>query len=640
MALHGGKAAGYTVSLVGDPQIAKGRSRLMTTVPATHIPVTQAPMTPEDIGRLRQAGDPRVSPDGSVIAFTVTDPDVQANRYRRRIWLAPMRPEDDGEPYPFTGEGSEYLPRWSPDGRRIAFVSAGENGQASQICVLPARTGGERVVVCCWHGAVTDLAWSPDGSRLAFAARDEDPEQYGQPGEARKGRDMPPRRVTRLLYRLNGDGWTSDRPSRIFVVAADGSGVPRPVTPGPFDASGLAWSPDGRQIAFASARHETWDLDLAADLWMVSADGDAEPERLTEGGRGYFYPSWSPDGRRLAYYVEPTPLESPCHAQVGVLDISSRQRSELTGSLDRNCAPYGTTRGPRWIGERLLFGIEDAGNVHLYRVPADGTGKPSILVGGDRWVAEWDWAAGTLAFIAATPTSTGELLIRALAPDQEAGHDGTGERALTRLTRPFADSVGLVEPERFVARSADGTEVECWAMPPAGAMPGRRYPTLLNVHGGPFTQYGNKFTDDFQLQASAGFGVLYCNPRGSSGLQRAVGPGDPLARVRARPRLGLGRGRLPGRAGLRRRGLRAVRLDRPRPPRDPGRLLRRLHDVLDDRPHRPVPGRLLRAGLQQPARHGVHRRHRRIPAQLRRGQPPGQPGRLRAPVPRSATPGT
>jgi dipeptidyl aminopeptidase/acylaminoacyl peptidase len=119
--------------------------------------------------------------------------------------------------------------------------------------------------------------------------------------------------------------------------------------------------------------------------------------------------------------------------------------------------------------------------------------------------------------------TTGELLIRPLAADQDAGHDETGERALTSLTLAFADSVRLAEPERFVARSADGTEVECWAMPPAGAVPGRRYPTLLNVHGGPFTQYGNKFTDDFQLQASAGFGVLYCNPRGSSGYSEQWG---------------------------------------------------------------------------------------------------------------------
>jgi dipeptidyl aminopeptidase/acylaminoacyl peptidase len=104
--------------------------------------------------------------------------------------------------------------------------------------------------------------------------------------------------------------------------------------------------------------------------------------------------------------------------------------------------------------------------------------------------------------------TTGELLIRPLSPDQDAVRDETGERALTGLTRPFADHVGLAEPERFVARSADGTQVECWAMPPAGAVAGRRYPTLLNVHGGPFTQYGNKFTDDFQLQAAAGFGVL------------------------------------------------------------------------------------------------------------------------------------
>lgn len=478
-------------------------------------------MVPDDIARLRQVADPQVSPTGSAVAFTVSDPDVESNTYRRQIWLAHTG-SADADPYPLTGQGHEVLPRWSPDGRRLAFVSAPPGNGPSQICVLPVAAAGERVVVCSWHGAVSELAWSPDGSRLAFVARDPDVGQYGEPGQPREGKDMPPRRVTRLLYRLNGAGWTADRPNRIFVVAADGSSRPRSVTPGPFQADGLAWSPDGSEIAFTSARHETWDVDLANDLWTVRADGAAEPERLTSTGSAYSRPSWSPDGQRLAYYISPTPLESPRHRQVGVLELSSGQQRVLTSDLDRNCQLLGLNLAPSWLGDHLLFAAEDSGNVHLYQARADGAAKPEVVVAGDRWVAEWDWAAGTLAFVSATPTSTGELFVTGLSAENPQSIEG-GERALTALTQPFADAISLGSPQRFVARSADGSEVECWAMPPAGASPGQRYPTLLNVHGGPFTQYGNRFMDEFQLEAAAGFGVLYCNPRGSSGYSEQWG---------------------------------------------------------------------------------------------------------------------
>jgi dipeptidyl aminopeptidase/acylaminoacyl peptidase len=480
-------------------------------------------MTPDDIWRLRQVSDPQVSPSGAAVAFTVSDPDRKANTYRHQIWMAGLG-QDDGQPYPFTGQGAEALPRWAPDGRRMAFVSSPPGEGRSDICLLPVASGGERVVVCSVDAQVSELAWAPDGSALAFVARDADVEQYGKQGEKREAKDMPPRRLTRLRYRFNGAGWTSDRPSRVFVVPADGSAAPRTVTPGPFEADGLAWSPDGRQIAFSSARHDTWDLDLAIDLWVTGADGKSEPERLTDADGRYSRPSWSPDGTRLAYYVSPTPLELPRHQQVGVLDLDSRQRRVLTLALDRNCESIGTGIGPTWVGDRLLFAAEDSGNVHLYEVPADGSRPPALVAGGIRWISAWDWAAGTLAFVAGTPTSPGELFAAQLPAGQPPTHEIDGsERQLTNLTRSFTESVRLEAPQRFVARSADGSEVECWAMAPAGAKPGERYPTLLNVHGGPFTQYGNRFFDEFQLQAAAGFGVLYCNPRGSSGYSERWG---------------------------------------------------------------------------------------------------------------------
>jgi dipeptidyl aminopeptidase/acylaminoacyl peptidase len=472
-------------------------------------------MTPDDIGSLVQAEEVRVSPEGDLVAFTVTSVDTEANEYRTRVWLVPA--DGSQRPRPFTaGEHRDIVPRWSPDGRRLAFASHRQD-HGAEIYVLAVQGGGEAIRVCSWPADIVELAWSPDGDRLAFVAREPDTDQYGKPGAAKADRDMPPRRVTRLFSRLNGEGWVFDRPARVFVVPADGSARPLALTPGPYQAEGLTWAPDGRLIAFASARHDTWDIDQVVDLWQVAADGSAAPDRLTEQRSAYAYPAWSPDGRCLAFLRHPTPLDEPRHIVVGVLELDSGARHDLSTAVDRNAFPYPGVRAPVWAGDDVLFSIEDAGNVHLYRVAASGGEKPEAVVAGDRWITSWDWAAGTLAFVATTPTTLPEVFM------QTALLEGADAARVTDLTGPFAGRVKLVGPDRFVATAPDGTEVDCWAIPPVGAEPGRRYPTLLNVHGGPFTQYGNRFFDEFHLESGAGFGVIYCNPRGSSGYDEAWG---------------------------------------------------------------------------------------------------------------------
>jgi dipeptidyl aminopeptidase/acylaminoacyl peptidase len=464
-------------------------------------------MQPVDIGRLTAVGDPRLSPDGSTVAFSVATIDLEANGYRSRVWLAAV--DGSSAPRPFTsGEHKDGTARWSPDGRSIAFVRHTQDAKETKVCVIPVG-GGEARTLVTWKDEVSDLAWSPDGSRLAFLARDPDEARYGQ----EKEKDQPPRRITKLWSRLDSVGWLVDRPTHVFVIDIEGDAAePHQLTTGEFEDGGLSWSPDGTAIAFAAGRHDTWDLDYAVDLYTVDASGGAEPQRLTETGPAYARPSFSPDGSAIAFHLGDD-RSAPRHTQVGVLDRVSGDVRVLTTTLDRDCAPYPPSRGPVWNGHDLLFLIEDGGNVHLYRVPADGSGKPELVVGGDRQIDAIDAAGDTLVYTVTTPTTLPELFVRV----------GGQERQLTHIGDSFSTDVALAEPERFTATSADGTDVDAWLMAPVDAEPGRRYPALLNIHGGPFTQYGNRLFDEFQLQVAAGYAVIYANPRGSSGYSEAWG---------------------------------------------------------------------------------------------------------------------
>ena len=467
-------------------------------------------MKPEDVYELTGVADPRLSPDGGTVAYVVWWVDREANDYRSAIWLAPA--DGSAPPRRFTsGRGRDSQPRWSPDARVLAFVGK-RDGRAAQLFVMPVD-GGEPTPLTDLKEDVTDVAWAPDGSRLAFASRVRDP-AYEEEDEKRR----PPRRIRRLQYKLDNVGWTVDRPSHLFVVPADGSGPPEPLTSGDFEDRKPAWSPDGRRIAFVSARHPDWDLTPIRDLYVVDAGG-GEPERLTGMDGACDWPSWSPDGSRIAFTFYPGVLDDPRHTRVAVLDPATGERRVLTESLDRTCAPnYEGLREPIWVDPgTVLFCVEDAGNNHLYRVAADGSAGPEPVLTGDFQLAGYDAVGGRVVHAAHTPTSLSELY--------------AGDRRLTDVGRGFAEGRELVPPERFLAVSADGSEVEAWVMRPAGFDPGRKYPALLNIHGGPFTQYGNKFFDEFQVYAGAGYAVVYSNPRGSSGYSEAWGrairgPGD------------------------------------------------------------------------------------------------------------------
>src|SRR5919198_1373286 len=460
-------------------------------------------MRPDDVYGLTGAADPRLHLDGKRVAFVVWSIDREANDYRSAIWLASL---DGSAPARklTSGEQRDTSPRWSPDGSHLAFLSSrGGDKTPSQLYVLPLA-GGEPTKLTELEDDVTDVAWSADGAQIAFAARVRGG-AYAEEDE----RQREPRRFTRLHYKLDNVGWTGDRRQHLFVVAADGSAEPRQLSSGDFDHAAPTWSPDGRSIAFVSQLDDDWDVKIATDLYVAQIEGAWEPRKLTTSEGNVDRPVWSPAGGEIAFLYSPGTLDWPWHAQVAVIPAGGGELRLLTSSLDRQCLPHPEVREPAWDGDRIVFAIEDRGRVHVHGGAAHGSRAPEVLIGGERVVTGFDVRGEALVHTASTATTLTELY--------------SGETQLTEVGKEFLSGREVAAPEPFTARSEDGTEVDCWIVRPDGFQDGAKYPTLLSIHGGPFTQYTIGFFDEFQVYGGAGYAVVFANPRGSSGFSEAWG---------------------------------------------------------------------------------------------------------------------
>ena len=464
-------------------------------------------MVPEDLTRLRFVTDPQLSPDGRRIAFVVTSLSEERDEYLSNIWVVDVA---GGEPRRFTaGPRRDIEPRWSPDGTRLAFLSERAPKDKLQLYVMPAD-GGEPTKLTALENGVGSVAWSPDGTRLALVSAvggEREPES-----EEEKRKSRPARVITSVKYRFNGEGFIYDRRPHVFVISTDGAAAVQ-LTDGDFADADPTWAPDSQSIVFASARHAERDDDDASDLWRVPAKG-GPPQRLTATTGPVALPSFSPDGRSVAYLARPGRNGYGRNIRLFVVPADGGDAACLTSLLDRSCGALHVR--PLWSpdGRSIVVAAEDRGDSGLWRVATSGGEAPARIVGGERVLNGFSASAdGNLTtFAASSPVAPAEIFV--------CRADGGDEHQLTRLNRAWTETVTLSAPERFRFTRA-GFEVDAWVMRPADFVAGQRYPALLSIHGGPHAQYGHNFFDEFQVYAGAGYAVIYANPRGSQGYGEA-----------------------------------------------------------------------------------------------------------------------
>ena len=476
--------------------------------PTDAQPIQTNTFAPADVFKLEWADHPQLSPDGRRVVYERKRFDVMKDRRRSSLWLIDA---ESGAQRALTSEnGDQGGAAWSPDGKRIAYVSASE-GKA-QIHVLWLDSGAATAITHVQEGPGA-LAWSPDGRWIAFTQRvpAQDKPLASLP-EAPKGAEWAPpaKLIDRLIYRIDGGGYVDPGYSHVVGVAADG-GAARQITQGKHDFDGpLAWTRDGKSL-FASANlNDNWEYEpLESELYRIDVDSGTTTA-LTQRKGPDRHAVISPDGTHLAYLGFDDHGHPYQAAHLYVLDLASGKSRALTENFDVDA------ESPVWDGNgALYFAYDDHGTTKIGHVGIQGS-KVDIVaddlggtsVGRPYSGGAMAGAAGRVVYTRNDTTRPADVAIVA--------HGGK-PRQLTHLDENLLGhkTLGKVE-EIKVKSSADGREIQAWIVRPPRFDPSKSYPLLLEIHGGPFANYGTRFAPETQLYAAQGYVVVYANPRGST----------------------------------------------------------------------------------------------------------------------------
>lgn len=473
------------------------------------------PLIYDDFWRVKIVSDVRVSPQGRWAAYVLATQDRESDEARSAIWIANL---DTREERQFSaGAARDTQPRWSPDGRWLAFVSTRDG--KGQVFVMPSDGGEARRITARGEGAHSPI-WAPDSRRIAFVVDTESRRQEVKTecswlDEKREGREEKPRmrRITEMRYRFDAEGYADTR-AHIFVVNRDG-GEPEQLTDGDAQHTDPAWSPDGSAIVFVSNRGIDAGRTASTDIWLVDVSSH-EVTRLTDGTLTASLPAWSPDGRTIAFHgVSDYSRTGTQNTHVWAVSPRGGDQRDLLpdfdGTMHHLLADYGvpTWSAPIWSpdGQTVYFTSSDHGSEVMCSVASSG-GTILRVSASEGHISTAQITPDGSELICCAQTSGSPIDLYRLPVS------GGGFQPVTDVNRQLLAEVQITPTERFRYSSVDGCEIDGWLVRPST---GRPCPLVLHIHGGPHSMYGNTFYFNMQVLAGEGIASVYVNPRGSSG---------------------------------------------------------------------------------------------------------------------------